>query len=109
MSSHSSQIDLPSISASNLKRVRSLHQKKYRDAENAFLAEGVKLCNDALASNVHIRQAIVDGDVLGSNNRVDSIVATCRERNLPIYQTTQKQFASLSEEQSTSLLDGATF
>lgn len=37
-------------SKSQIKLVRSLHQKKYREQENLFIAEGVKIVNEILTS-----------------------------------------------------------
>ena len=87
------------MSAGNLKKIRSLHLKKFRDAEDAFLAEGVRLCEEALISKVHIRQAVIDVEAM-TNGRVAKIIEQGRRRDIPIFQATPEQFRSLSEEQS---------
>ena len=99
MSGAASQFDIPPLSAGNLKRIRFLHLKKYRDAENAFLAEGVRLCEEALASNVHIRQAVTTDEAM-KNARVAGLLSQCRRQNIPLFLAMPKQFDSLSEEQS---------
>lgn len=99
MSGAASQPDIPPLSVGNLKRIRSLHLKKYRDAENVFLAEGVRLCEEALASKASVRQAVVTDQAL-KNTRVADFVSQCRRQNIPLFHATPKQFDSLSEEQS---------
>ena len=99
MSGAASQFDIPPLSAGNLKRIRFLHLKKYRDAENAFLAEGARLCEEALASNVHIRQAVTTDEAM-KNTRVAGLLSQCRRQNIPLFLAMPKQFDSLSEEQS---------
>ena len=92
-------VDFANLSIGNLKRIRSLHLKKFRDAENAFLAEGVRLCEEALVSKVHIRQAVITEQAM-SNARIMKIVEQCRRKDIPIFKATSEQFNLLSEEQS---------
>ena len=41
-------------SKSEIKFIRSLHQKKFREAENSFIAEGVKVVEELLLSEINI-------------------------------------------------------
>ena len=43
---------MTSLSAAKIKFIRSLSQKKFRDANNLFIAEGEKIVAEALASGV---------------------------------------------------------
>jgi TrmH family RNA methyltransferase len=44
------------LSKSEIKELKSLHQKKYREAMERFLAEGDKLVQEAMASEANIRE-----------------------------------------------------
>ena len=57
--------DLKRISKSEVKYVRSLAQKKFRDNERKFLVEGWKLLNDALESGFRLEFVAVTNDAAG--------------------------------------------
>jgi len=97
MSGAVSQPEFPPLSAGNLKRIRSLHQKKYRDAEGAFIVEGIRLCEEALASKMRIRQAVTTADAM-KNERLAALISECSRRAMPVFQATAAQFRTLSEE-----------
>ncbi len=42
------------LSKSNIKRITSLHQKKYRQREGLFVAEGIKVINELLQSSFQL-------------------------------------------------------
>ena len=43
---------MPMLSKSILKYIQSLHQKKFRDEHNVFIAEGIKVIRDLLNSRL---------------------------------------------------------
>ena len=45
-----------------IKNIRKLKEKKYRDLENAYLIEGIKIVKEAIAENAKIRQIIMCED-----------------------------------------------
>lgn len=45
-----------------IKNIRKLKEKKYRDAENVFVIEGIKLIKEAIAENAHIKQIVMCED-----------------------------------------------
>ena len=45
-----------------VKKVRKLKEKKFRDLENAYLIEGIKLVKEAMAENAKIKQIIMCED-----------------------------------------------
>lgn len=47
-----------------IKNVRKLKEKKYRDQQNAYIIEGVKLIKEAIEENANIKQIIVCEDCL---------------------------------------------
>ena len=45
-----------------VKSIRKLKEKKYRDLENAYVIEGIKLVKEAIAENAKIRQVVICED-----------------------------------------------
>jgi TrmH family RNA methyltransferase len=46
--------NLENISKNKLKEIQKLHQKKYRDENNVFLAEGEKILEEIISQNIEI-------------------------------------------------------
>ena len=42
-----------------IKNIRKLKEKKYRDEQNAYIIEGIKLIKEAIVENVKIRQIVM--------------------------------------------------
>ena len=42
-----------------IKKIRSLKEKKYRDIENCYMIEGIKLVKEAIAENAKIKQIVI--------------------------------------------------
>ncbi len=53
-----------------VKKVRKLKEKKYRDLENSYLIEGIKLVKEAIAEKVNIKQIIMCED-FADNEELD--------------------------------------
>ena len=45
-----------------IKNIRKLQEKKYRDLENAYLIEGIKIVKEAIAENAKIKQIVMCED-----------------------------------------------
>lgn len=56
------------LSRNKIKWIRSLHQKKFRDREGLFLAEGTKIVSEVLESNLEINYLVLSPEFLA---RVD--------------------------------------
>lgn len=52
------------ISKNQVKFIRSLHQKKNRDRERLFFAEGVKVVHELLQSDFNVQEVLVQEDYL---------------------------------------------
>ncbi|MEP0262772.1 RNA methyltransferase [Dokdonia sp.] len=62
------------LSKSNIKRITGLHQKKYRQREGLFVAEGIKVINELLQSSFQL-EAIYGIDASFLNiSRDDSVI-----------------------------------
>ena len=54
---------MTSLSAAKIKFIRSLSQKKFRDANNLFIAEGEKIVAEALASGYNVKEVYYENEI----------------------------------------------
>lgn len=54
---------MSAISANKIKFIRSLHQKKYRDEHNLFIAEGEKIVEEALRSGYNVKEVFYEKEI----------------------------------------------
>ena len=54
---------MSSLSANKIKYIRSLHQKKYRDEHNLFIAEGEKIVEEALRSGYNVKEVFYEKEI----------------------------------------------
>ena len=80
-----------------VKYLRSLQQKKYRDAESKFLLEGWRPLRDALGSNFSIEMIAVKPEA-GQNSEHQSILALAKNRSIPIKELKEVQLKQVSDE-----------
>jgi TrmH family RNA methyltransferase len=85
------------LSQNQLKTFRSLRVKKYRHHYGQFLIEGVRMCEEAIyASRVPLVACIVDAS-LTPNGRLQALLDTVREKNIPCYSLDRHTFPTLCE------------
>ncbi len=89
----------PPLSENQAKKLRALKQKKYRDVEKTFLAEGLRLCEDAVSAGADIAQAVFTQDAL-QHSRAAALAQKIQELKIPLALSSARQFKSLSDEQS---------
>jgi TrmH family RNA methyltransferase len=72
------------LSKSEIKELKSLHQKKYREGMGRFLAEGDKLVREAIRSEAAVREiyALPDWDGLDEANRAGLNVEFVNQKQL---------------------------
>lgn len=77
------------VSASNttLKRLRSLKEKKYRRAENLFLAEGLRICTEALDAG-WIPEILVHATATGNHPLVRRLTQATLDNGGHVIETT---------------------
>ncbi len=54
---------MAALSANKIKFIRSLHQKKYRDENNLFIAEGEKIVEEALRSGYNVKEVFYEKEI----------------------------------------------
>jgi TrmH family RNA methyltransferase len=84
------------LNQSEIKYLRSLQQKKYRDAEHKFLLEGWRPLRDALHSSFHIEYiAVLAGESEKHEHR--DILALARERRVLVKELKETQLKQVSD------------
>ena len=54
---------MSALSANKIKFIRSLHQKKFRDEHNLFIAEGEKIVEEALRSGYNVKELFYENEI----------------------------------------------
>jgi len=83
------------ISNQKIKNLRRLHQKKYRRDLGQFLIEGLRLCEEAVASGATLHEVVICEEKKISD-RMSRLLTTLSDRGIPVNRATQKQFKELT-------------
>lgn len=84
----------PELSRAERARLRSLHQRKARDTKGLFLAEGVRVVEELVASPLVLRTAVVTPE-LGATRRGAELRAALAER-CRLHEVSERELAELS-------------
>jgi RNA methyltransferase, TrmH family len=99
-----SQPHTPEITSADLKRYRSLIQKKFREKERLYLVEGVRLCEELVRSTIAITAIVYAPGFGESDQRQQQLLRILKERKIVHHRISQKQFDSISAtEQSQGI------
>ena len=77
-----------------IKEIRKLKEKKYRDEENLYIVEGVKLVEEAIDNKMKIKKIVLSEDCLGyevSEDFLQKIYNFCGERSNEIEKEEEKE------------------
>jgi TrmH family RNA methyltransferase len=84
------------ISQAELKYLRSLQQKKYRDRERKFILEGWRVLGDALESDFQIEKILfTQRKDLGPEN--STLIYMAQKKNIPVKELTEYQLNQISD------------
>ncbi len=84
------------LSKNDLKAIARLTQKKYREEERKFLAEGGRLCEEAIQSGWEIDQIIYCTSFLHSV-RARQAVKLAQQRHIPTMEVASEDFVGISD------------
>lgn len=90
---------LTSRTGATVGMLAKLKDTKYREEFGLYLAEGVKLTEEALAADVPIEMVLVCEDGL-ANKRIVACVDALHQKQIPIKLTTAEVFAKVSTEKA---------
>lgn len=66
-----------------IKYIRSLHQKKYREKENVFIAEGIKIINEVLSAHPSAIKNLLYTPETKSRLKLESLSENIRQTEIP--------------------------
>lgn len=76
------------------KYLKQLHQKKYRRLSREFLVEGVRICEELIASNYEVQQAYFSEELL-KNSRGKKLLDQIQQKNIPMTTVSREKIAKL--------------
>lgn len=86
------------ISKAKLKYLSALKQKKIRDQRQAFLIEGLRLCEEALDSDYEIETALIcRATAAAQSNRAEKLLAAFRARQITTVDISLSELREISE------------
>lgn len=88
--------NITSLQNQLVKRIVNLKQKKYRDKENLFIAEGVRLVEDVLKSKADVKYCFYVKSAL-ENNRVVGIINSFNSAQIRLYEVSLAVYEKMSE------------
>lgn len=91
--------DYPRLSENHAKKFRALKQKKYRDKEQTFLAEGLRLCEEAVSANLNTLQTIITKEAL-EQPRIEALIRNVHAAGMSVLLADSRLFNSISDEKS---------
>ena len=59
---------ISSVNNATIKKLAKLKQKKYRDEENKFLVEGIKMLQEAILENAKISKIVICEDCINDGS-----------------------------------------
>lgn len=84
---------------SNIKDIKALHQKKYRDAQRLYFVEGIRFVNDAIDNGQTIDRAVIS-ESLEKVNGGNAIIAKLTKICSDVFCVPDKLFKEVSDTQS---------
>ena len=81
----------------NAKKILSLKRRKNRQAEQKYLIEGIRLCEEALKSSDTLEQLIFCRESIARNARLENLYQATLAQRIPIQQTDWRAFKHMSD------------
>jgi RNA methyltransferase, TrmH family len=79
------------------RQILALKQRKHRDDTHKYLIEGIRLCEEAIASRAPIEQFLFCRESIDRNERLEALFQTAVEKRIPIQQTDWRAFKGMSD------------
>lgn len=88
-------LEITSPANNNIKHVKSLHKRKYREAYDEFLIEGLRIIEHALDNNAEFKAVYYD-EGISSNERSNKLFQRICSKNIDLYKVNTKIFKNIS-------------
>ncbi len=82
-----------------IKRIKKLHQRKYRQKYGQYIIEGIRIIDDALLDNIKIEYILFCDELLKTANGKE-LLQVLLKKDLKIYHIPDKMFQDISDTQT---------
>ncbi|MCZ6635494.1 MAG: RNA methyltransferase [bacterium] len=82
------------------KKILALKRRRVREAERKYLVEGMRLCEEAIASQAPIDQLIFCHESLDRSDRLERLFQSAIQQQVPIQQTNRRAMQGMCETQT---------
>ncbi|MEK7263076.1 MAG: RNA methyltransferase [Bacteroidota bacterium] len=90
---------MKSLAQNQLKNVRKLLQKKFREEERKFIVEGWRSVEEAMLSDWHIEMLIFSNEHAENENAL-KIFSHAEQNNIPFFSISPKEFEQISDTET---------
>ncbi len=92
-------LEINSNSNKNIKHIKSLKKKKYRDKYNEFIIEGIRIIEHGILNNYNIKSLYYREDIY--NDLVNTkIINKLEKKNTPVYKVSNRIFAEIADTEN---------
>jgi TrmH family RNA methyltransferase len=93
------------LSRNEVKYIQSLRQKKNRDEEGLFIAEGIKIIDELISTNFDIKKIYAVKDWIDENATIKNVTEVSEDelKKISNFETPNKVFAIVSQKRSTKI------
>lgn len=88
-------LEITSPTNNNIKHVKSLHKKKYREAYDEFLIEGLRIIEHALDNNAEFRAIYYHEEIVNSERNY-KLFQKIYDKNINLYKVNNKIFRDIA-------------
>ncbi len=85
------------MAVKNAKKILSLKRRKGRRAEQKYLIEGIRLCEDALMCKGALEQLVFCRESIARNKRLETLYQMAMAQNTPVQETNWRAFKHMSD------------
>ncbi|MGA1198243.1 MAG: TrmH family RNA methyltransferase [Candidatus Latescibacterota bacterium] len=82
------------------RHILALKQRKSRDEQGKYLIEGIRLCEEAIASHAPIEQFLFCRESIDRNERLATLFQNTVQNKIPIQQTDWRAFKGMSDTET---------
>lgn len=82
------------------RHILALKRRKDRQAQQKYLIEGIRLCEEALSAHAPIEQFIFCRESIDRNARLETLFQNASEQYIPIQQTDWRAFKGMSDTET---------
>lgn len=82
------------------KHILALKRRKVRESERKYIIEGIRLCEEALASRAPVEQLVFCRESIDRNDRLSDLFERATHSRIPIQQTDWRAFKGMADTET---------